>query len=237
MILKHKPWAIINAAGFVRVDDAEREFDQCYRENVQGPFNLAMLCAKHGIKLITFSSDLVFDGQKKHPYTESDATVPLNVYGKSKVECERNVLLTNPSALVVRTSAFFGPWDQYNFLHWVESSLNNKQPVPVANDLFVSPTYVPDLANTSLDLMIDDESGIWHLANEGAISWSDLAYETARQFGGDVSLVKALPVAELELPAARPKYSVLGSEKGVLMPSLDHALKRYFLEKKQFVEC
>jgi dTDP-4-dehydrorhamnose reductase len=233
----YRPWAIINAAGFVRVDVAEREYDQCYRENVQGPYNLAMLCAKHGIKMVTFSSDLVFDGQKKHPYTESDTTAPLNVYGKSKAECERNVLLANQSALVIRTSAFFGPWDQYNFLHWVESSLNNKQSVSVANDLFVSPTYVPDLVNTALDLMIDDENGIWHLANEGAISWSDLAFETARQFGRDITLIQALPVAELDLPAVRPGYSVLGSEKGVLMPSLDNALSRYFTEKKQFVEC
>jgi dTDP-4-dehydrorhamnose reductase len=232
----YKPWAIINAAGFVRVDDAEREIEKCYRENLEGPFNLASLCTKHGIKLITFSSDLVFDGERGHPYTESDSTSPLNIYGKSKAECERMVLQANQSALVIRTSAFFGTWDQYNFLHWVEISLNNKQLVPVANDVYVSPTYVPDLVNTSLDLMIDDESGIWHLANEGAVTWSDLAYETARQFGGDPTLVQAMPLAELDLPATRPRYSVLGSEKGILMPSLESALRRYFSEKKQFVE-
>lgn len=232
----YRPWAIINAAGYVRVDDAEKEVDLCFRENVQGPLNLASLCAKHGIKLITFSSDLVFNGESGSPYTESDTTAPLNVYGKSKVECESKVLLANQSALVIRTSAFFGPWDRYNFLHWVESSLNNKQPVPVANDVFVSPTYVPDLVNTALDLMIDDERGIWHLANGGAITWSDLAYETARQFSGDHSLVQAMPLTEMYLPAARPRYSVLGSEKGILMPSLENALSRYFSEKKQFVE-
>lgn len=232
----YKPWAIINAAGFVKVDVAETEVEQCYRENIKGPYNLAKVCAKTNIKLVSFSSDLVFDGEKNIPYTESDETSPLNVYGKSKAECERLVLQTNQSALMIRTSAFFGLWDQFNFLHWVESSLNNKQPVPVANDVHISPTYVPDLVNTTLDLMIDDEKGIWHLANEGAITWSDLAYETARQLCYDTALVQAMPVAEMDLPARRPKYSVLSSEKGILMPSLEHALKRYFSEKKQFVE-
>lgn len=237
MAIEHfKPWGIINAAGYVRVDDAENDADRCFRENLSGPIHLAQSCARHGIKLVTFSSDLVFDGLKEDPYVESDVTAPLNIYGKSKAECEKLVLLTNSTALVIRTSAFFSPWDRYNFIHWVASTLNNLQPVPVANDVYVSPTYVPDLVNVSLDLMIDDESGIWHLANRGSTSWSDLAYETAKQFGADPALIQSLPVDQMALPARRPKYSVLGSEKGMLMPTLDNALQRYFDEKRQFVE-
>lgn len=232
----YKPWGIINAAGYVRVDDAEREVERCYRENLSGPVHLAQSCAQHGIKLITFSSDLVFDGLKGEPYVESDPTAPLNIYGKSKAEGEKQVLQVNSHALVIRTSAFFGPWDKYNFVHWVASTLNNLQPVPVANDVYVSPTFVPDLVNVSLDLMIDDESGIWHLANSGAITWSDLAYETAKQFGNDPAFIQSIPLAQMALPARRPKFSVLGSEKGILMPSLGNALQRYFDEKRQFVE-
>jgi dTDP-4-dehydrorhamnose reductase len=232
----YKPWAIINAAGYVRVDDAEKEVEQCFRENSHGPYNLAQACTHHGIKFVTFSSDLVFDGTKGKPYTERDATAPLNVYGKSKADCEKQVLHANPSALMIRTSAFFGPWDQFNFIHWVENSLNNKQPISVANDVYISPTYVPDLVNTSLDLMIDDEQGIWHLANEGIITWSDLAFKTAIKFGADTSYIKSISVEEMDLPAKRPKYSVLGSEKGVLLPTLDHALSRYFAEKRQLAE-
>lgn len=232
----NKPWAIINAAGYVRVDDAENEAEQCFQINRCGPYNLSFSCKKHGIKLITFSSDLVFDGKKRRPYVESDLTNPLNVYGKSKAEGEKIVQHTDSSALIIRTSAFFGPWDQYNFIHWVESSLNNKFVIPVANNVYVSPTYVPDLVNTSLDLLIDDETGIWHLANRGAVTWADLAYETARKYKSDRSYINALPLKELNLPAKRPKYSVLGSEKGHLLPSLDNALKRYFDEKRKFVE-
>ena len=232
----YRPWAIINAAGYVRVDDAEKEVDQCYRENSYGPTNLAIACARHGLKLVTFSSDLVFDGAKGKPYMESDSTAPLNVYGRSKADSEKQVLQFNSDSLLIRTSAFFGPWDQYNFVHWVENSLINKQSIPVANDVYISPTYVPDLVNTSLDLMIDDEKGIWHLANKGSVTWSDLAFETARQIDADTSFIQSVSVDEMNLLAKRPKYSVLGSEKGMLLPSLDNALSRYFAEKRQFVE-
>jgi dTDP-4-dehydrorhamnose reductase len=160
----------------------------------------------------------------------------LNVYGRSKADSEKQVLQFNSDSLLIRTSAFFGPWDQYNFVHWVENSLINKQSIPVANDVYISPTYVPDLVNTSLDLMIDDEKGIWHLANKGSVTWSDLAFETARQIDADTSFIQSVSVDEMNLLAKRPKYSVLGSEKGMLLPSLDNALSRYFAEKRQFVE-
>ncbi|HVG19301.1 MAG TPA: family 1 glycosylhydrolase, partial [Blastocatellia bacterium] len=110
------PWAVVNAAGYVRVDQAEQEAESCYRENTCGPATLASACARRGAALLTFSSDLVFDGSKKEPYVEGDLASPLNVYGKSKAAAERGVLDVLPSALVIRTSAFFGPWDEYNFV-------------------------------------------------------------------------------------------------------------------------
>src|SRR5206468_12353573 len=83
-----QPWAVVNAAGYVRVDDAERERERCFRENVEGPAVLAAACARRGIPLVTFSSDLVFDGRKQDPYVESDPVAPLNVYGSSKAKAE-----------------------------------------------------------------------------------------------------------------------------------------------------
>ena len=111
-----QPWAVINAAGYVRVDNAEHEFDLCHRENTRGAAVLAATCAQQGVKLLTFSSDLVFDGTRRIPYVESDIPAPLCVYGHTKAEAEKQVLTLCPSALVVRTSAFFGPWDEYNFV-------------------------------------------------------------------------------------------------------------------------
>ena len=228
----YKPWGIINAAGYVRVDDAEHDEDTCMRENVIGAHNLSMACKMHGIKLVTFSSDLVFDGQKTTPYVESDIKDPLNVYGRSKAISEDRVLNTNPDSLIIRTSAFFSPWDQYNFLHWIEESCNNESQVVVANDVYISPTYVPDLVNTTLDLLIDDEKGVWHLANDGAVTWADFAYITAERRNYDNSFIQAISSKEMDLAAQRPTYTVLGTEKGLLMPSLENALDRYFAEKK-----
>jgi dTDP-4-dehydrorhamnose reductase len=235
-IKQYKPWAIINAAGFVRVDDAELEKENCLRDNYEGSINLAHACAKHGIKLLSFSSDLVFDGKKLTPYVESDTANPLNVYGHSKALSEQGISGTNENVLIIRTSAFFSPFDQYNFIHWVENNLINQQEITVANDVVISPTFVPDLVHASLDLLIDGEKGLWHLANNGALTWADLARETARVYDYSTNLINAVPVSEMNLRAERPLYSVLGSERGALMPELENALHRYFLAKKQLVE-
>ncbi|MGV3508847.1 MAG: family 1 glycosylhydrolase [Sphingobacteriaceae bacterium] len=233
VIANERPWAIVNAAGYVRVDDAEIECNNCYIANTQGPANLANLSAKYNFKLLTFSSDLVFDGSKGKAYMESDRVDPLNIYGKSKARAEAYVRERDPSALIIRTSAFFGPWDNYNFVTNVLSSLKNQQFVKAASDVLISPTYVPDLVNTSLDLMLDDEYGIWHLANNGELSWSALATQIAKHSGFDTGLITPLPLAEFNYAAKRPIYSVLGSEKSRLMPDLKDAIERYFIEQKQ----
>jgi dTDP-4-dehydrorhamnose reductase len=224
------PWAIVNAAGYVRVDEAEREPKLCRRENTVGPVVLASACKRRRIALLTFSSDLVFDGAKGEPYTESDQTVPLNVYGQSKREAEERVLGELPHALVIRTSAFFGPCDEYNFITVMLRTLAEGDTFRAADDAFVSPTYVPDLAHASLDLLIDGERGLWHLANAGAVTWANLARLAAERAGLDPSLIEAVQTRELNLTAPRPPYSVLGSERGVLLPSLDNAISRYFEE-------
>jgi dTDP-4-dehydrorhamnose reductase len=228
------PWAVVNAAGYVRVDDAEREPDACLRVNAEGPAILAASCAKRGVPLLTFSSDLVFDGTCAIPYLESNAVAPLNVYGRSKAEAEVRVLKAHPSALVIRTSAFFGPWDEYNFVTIALRHLSAGQAFVAAEDSVVSPTYVPDLVHTSLDLLIDGEYGLWHLANNSAIAWAQLARLAASMAGVDASRIEARPTRELGLTAPRPTYSVLGSERGVLLPSLDNAMSRYFDERQRF---
>ncbi|HVF95793.1 MAG TPA: SDR family oxidoreductase, partial [Flavisolibacter sp.] len=227
-----KPWAIINTAGFVRVDDAEREFEKCFYDNTKGPEILAIATAQHGIRLVTFSSDLVFDGAKGTPYLEADETAPLNSYGRTKAQAEALVLKADPKALVIRTSAFFGPWDEHNFAHFVRRSLLNEETISLANDVTISPTYVPDLVNATLDLLVDGEGGIWHLANQGELTWADLAYEVADRFGLNRKYINPVSNEELNLPAKRPHYSVLSSQRGVLLPTLENALRRYTDEMK-----
>jgi dTDP-4-dehydrorhamnose reductase len=229
-LAKYEPWAIVNTAGYVRVDDAESDREKCLRENTAGAKALALACANHNLKLVTFSSDLVFDGKKQTPYVETDETAPLNVYGQSKAEAEREVLRALPRALVIRTSAFFGPWDEYNFITIALRTIASGHHFRAADDAFISPTYVPDLVHATLDLLIDNEQGIWHLANTGAITWADFARSAAEAAGLDASLVKACSTQSLNLAAPRPRHSVLTSERGALLPSLHNALARYLCE-------
>jgi dTDP-4-dehydrorhamnose reductase len=236
VIDKYRPWAIVNTAGFVRVDDAESEKGKCFAENTTGAQNLATAAAKYGIKLVTYSSDLVFDGEKRSAYTEEDKPNPLNTYGFTKAQAEEAVLQAFPDALIIRTSAFFGPWDEYNFAHVVRRSLSNEETITVAKDAVISPTYVPDLVHATLDLLVDEEKGIWHLANNGELSWADFANEVADRFGLNRKYINAIPAEEFQYPAKRPLYSVLTSSRGILLPKLDDALRRYTDEMKTMIE-
>ncbi|MDB5918724.1 MAG: dTDP-4-dehydrorhamnose reductase, partial [Massilia sp.] len=230
-LLRFAPWAVVNAGGYVRVDDAENDVDRCFRENAHGPAVLAAACARHGVHLTTFSSDLVFDGRQNNPYVETDGVAPINIYGKSKAEGERIVLDCNPNALVVRTSSFFGPWDQFNFVFQALGTLETGAPFAAANDITVSPTYVPDLVHTCLDLIIDRESGVWHLTNGQPVTWLEFASKAAAQAGIDCSRLESHSAAECKYVAARPQYSALHSNRAMLLPTLDNALER-FLEAR-----
>jgi dTDP-4-dehydrorhamnose reductase len=223
-----KPWAVVNAAGYVRVDEAEREPDTCFKINTEGAVILAMACERHSTILLTFSSDLVFDGTGSIPYVESNAIAPINVYGHSKAQAEERVLQAHHTALIIRTSAFFSPWDDYNFVTLALRQLKAGEPFLAAEDVFISPTYVPDLVHASLDLLIDGECGVWHLANQGAITWADLAIMAAKEACISVTSLITLPMQEMGLLAPRPSYSVLGSDKGHLLPCLEGAMSRYF---------
>lgn len=229
-IEKFQPWAIINATGYVRVDDAESNELECFQVNATAPALLAQVCKEAGIQFLTFSSDLVFNGKKDSAYNEDDNVYPLNVYGRSKVEGERKIFHGSSDALIIRTSAFFGPWDKHNFVYHTLNSLKRNEPLTVAGDIQISPTYTPDLVNASLDLLIDQESGIWHLSNQGTVSWAGFAEEIAAMGGFSEKLLVTKKSFDMEWVAERPLNSVLNSKKGGVLPSLTNALERYFRE-------
>lgn len=222
-----KPWAVINAAGCVDVDLAEQDPQRCWRDNCEGPELLAAACAEQGIPLVTFSSDLVFDGNKPGAYGENDAVAPLNIYGKSKASAEQAVLGKHADALVIRSSGFFGPWDSANFAARTLGSLRAGQEVWAVDGVVVSPTYVPDLVDQTLDLLIDGEHGIWHLSNGGSISWYDFAREVASAWKLNPELVMPATPEDAGWIAPRPANSALHSERGQLMPRFESAFGRF----------
>jgi dTDP-4-dehydrorhamnose reductase len=218
----HDPWAVINAAGFVRVPEAENARAGCFRENADGAALLAEACAARQLPFATFSSDLVFDGRAGRGYLESDPPCPKTVYGESKCAAETRIAAVCHSALVIRTSAFFGPWDRHNFVWHALNKAARGETVYAVDSQIVSPTYVPDLVNATLDLLLDGESGVWHVANRGAISWFALARAALLRAGLDPALVAAADAA--------PSQHRLDSERAQLLPAFEDALERYFRE-------
>ncbi len=223
-----QPWAIVNAAEYGRVDEAEGEPEVCRRANTLGPALLAAECARRGIALVTFSSDLVFDGLAQRPYIESDGVSPLGCYGLSKAEAEALVLKALPTALVVRTGALFSPWDPFNFVTAALQLLADGKTL-FAADAVASPTYIPHLVHASLDLLIDGEEGLWHLANPSALSWANAVRLAAQLAGLDPRRIRPSSAARLHR-APRPQYSALGSERGTLLPPLEKALAQHLRE-------
>jgi len=230
MMKLYQPWAIVNTAGYVHVDHAEQDPKSCFMANTQGAENLAKVCARHAIQFLTFSSDLVFGGHKQTAYLESDPVRPLNIYGHSKALAERRILKADPKALIIRSSSFFGPWDEANFAHQVVQSLYKKESFVAADDIYISPTYVPELVEMSLDLLLDEEQGIWHLANRGILSWADFAAEVAERTGFSRNVISRKSASALGFKATRPKFSVIVSERGANLGKLEEALDQYFIQ-------
>ncbi|MFO0588405.1 MAG: family 1 glycosylhydrolase [Polyangiaceae bacterium] len=230
-LIRYQPWAVVNAAGYARIDEAERDPMKCARENVRGASALAAACADIDVPLVTFSSDLVFGGHQRTPYVEDDDVAPLGVYGQSKAEAEREVMRLHPRSLIVRTAALFCPWEENGDTTGLLKALLEGRPVRAAEDSVVSPTYLPDLVHATLDLLVDAEQGLFHLANRGAVSYFELARRIASLSGIDPKVVVPCPGRALGMVAPRPAYSVLGSRRGVLLPPLEESLSRYVLER------
>ncbi len=222
-----RPWAVVNTAGWVRVDNAEVETDACFEANGLGVERLVAACAERGIRLMGFSSDLVFDGMKGEPYVESDLPHPLNVYGQSKMFAETAMRDAGAIGLIVRTAAFFSASDPHNFAQAVVRELSLGRPFHAAQDAVVSPTYVPDLVEAALDLLIDGETGVRHLANAGAMSWAEFGRAIAQAVGLDPRLVIGRAASSFGWPAPRPAHVALTTERGALMPTLESAIARY----------
>ena len=139
-------------------------------------------------------------------------------------------MAVDADALIIRTSAFFGPWDRYNFLFDTIEKLKRGEEVVASDRTFVSPTYVPDLVQATLDLLLDEERGIWHLTNQGAVSWHALAKEAAEAARLDRELIRLVRVPEDD----QPLDTSLSSTRGMLLRPLDQALDDFAQYSEMF---
>jgi dTDP-4-dehydrorhamnose reductase len=230
-----QPWAVINTAGWRDVDQCEQDHDRCRRLNLDGPVRLAAACAARGVPMATFSSVLVFDGRQREPYTETDAPHPVSVYGSAMARAEDAILALGGRSLIIRTDALYSPFDGKNLASQVLHRLSQGQCVAAARDRVITPTYLPSLADAVLDLMLDEETGLWNLSSQTAITCAEFARRLAQTFGFDPNQVLPQPQAAFR-GAPMPMNCALKSRRGALLPGLDDGLGRllYSLRESGF---
>jgi dTDP-4-dehydrorhamnose reductase len=210
---------LINAAAFTNVDACETERDRAFMINAEAPRILAEICNAKDAKLIHFSTDYVFDGEKRAPYSEEDQANPISFYGESKLAGEKKVLAAKNGHLVVRVSWVFGP-DRPSFIDAMIKRAQQDENIDAVSDKFSTPTYTNDLARMVpqfFDRAV--EGGILHFANAGKCSWQEYA-QWALDCCRDAGIpLKARTVGALRLTemknwvAHRPVYSVLSAGK------------------------
>ncbi len=233
---------LVNAAAFTNVDLCEKQRDQVFRINAEAPRLLAGICRDKKAKFIHFSTDYVFDGEKREPYVEEDSTNPISVYGESKRMGEENVLAVQDGHLVVRLAWIFGP-DRPSFVDGMIARARESEQVAAVADKFSTPTYTRDIAEMLLPILDRsagrgdalrrprtpqrgvptntnaDVAGLLHFTNLGECSWQEYAQhalDCCHQFGIPL---KARKVASLKLSemknfiARRPVYTVLSTAK------------------------
>ena len=203
----------INCAAYTSVDKAEEETDKAYLINATAVKNLAEACKKSGAVLIHISTDFVFDGTKRTPYTEEDTPNPLSVYGKSKLKGEEHVQESCDRHFIVRTSWLYSEYGN-NFVKTMLRLAETRKQISVVNDQIGSPTYAGDLAELILKIISSESTayGLYHYSNLGEISWYDFAVEIFRQFKKTVRAVP-IPTSAYSTAAKRPAYSVMDLSK------------------------
>jgi len=222
------PRAVVNCAGFTDVDGAEADEAAALRVNGAGAGHVARAAAQASARVVHVSTDYVFDGTKREPWTESDPVGPLQAYGRTKLAGERAVAAANPDHAIVRAGWLFGAGGR-NFADTMLGLLAERDEVEVVADQVGHPTWTGHLAPALIELAErDGDAGIFHATGPDHCSWYELAAEIARAAGRPARVVPTT-TERFARPAPRPAYSVLATERapGVVLPAWAEGLAAY----------
>ena len=221
---KIKPNYCINAAAYTAVDKAESETEKAHLVNVTGAQNLASVCKQYSTVLLHISTDFVFDGEKKVPYTENDIPNPTGVYGQTKLDGEKAIQAVFENYYIIRTSWVYSQFGN-NFMKTMLRLASERDSISVVNDQIGTPTNAIDLANALVKIIqhchtelvevlkpTTDNYGVYNFSNEGQCSWYDFAKKIFEINHKNIDL-KPIPTSSFPTPAKRPKYSVLDKTK------------------------
>ncbi len=217
---EHAPEIVINAAAYTSVDKAEEEEQLARAINAAAVKNLAVKCKETNAFLVHISTDYVFDGTSNRPYKEDDTINPMNIYGKTKAEGEKNILRSGADFVIIRTSWVFSEYGS-NFLKSMLKLGKNKLNLKIVSDQMGAPTYAGDIAKV-IKLLIEnkDKSNkeIYHFTGDQITSWADFAniiFEIALSEGKLIRpvAIEGITTEQYGAPAPRPKNSVLDCRK------------------------
>ena len=208
---------VINCAAYTQVDKAEAESGQAFIINRDSPEQLAQAVADGGGRMLQVSTDFVFDGTQRHPYSETDTPNPLGVYGRSKLEGEQAVQRVLPGSVVLRTAWVYGV-NGHNFVKTMLRLAMAGKPLRVVSDQRGTPTWTRNIAAAISELVAQESAGTYNFTNAGETSWHGFATaildEGAKSgFSIKTETVTPIPTSEYPTPATRPAYSVLDTEK------------------------
>ena len=239
-VQSYRPTAIVHCAAYTNVDKAESQPEICAAVNGMGTVNIVRAALSVGAKVVFISTDYVFPGTGDQPWKVSDDYGPRNVYGMSKVQGEDAVRSLMTRYFILRTSWVFGK-NGHNFVRTMLRLGKEKKEIRVVSDQIGSPTYTKDLARVICDMLPTEKYGIYHVRNEGFISWYDFA-KMIMEKAGLPCRVLPVPSSEYPTPARRPLNSRLDGSKLTEagfepMPSVENALDRYLEEIRDEVNA
>ncbi len=225
------PEIIINAAAFTDVDACEIQKEKAFMVNAEGMKHVAIAALRCGAKVVYISTDYVFDGKKREPYSETDHPNPINVYGQSKLKGEEYVQELIDNSLIIRTQWLYGRHGK-NFVRSILKQAKERRTLSIVNDQIGSPTYTLDLAR-ALSLLIEyPVKGIFHVTNQEFCSWYTFGRAIIELSG--IKDVEIIPISSKDLGrlAPRPSYSVLSNQKlkretAITLRTWQEALKDY----------
>ena len=239
MTLKeHHPDVIINTAAFHKTDQCEDEPLKTFSVNALGARNVALISKEIEAIDICISTDYVFDGTKKEPYTEEDVPAPINTYGISKLAAE-HFTRQNPKHYITRIASVFGKAGASgkggNFVETMIKKAKNNEPITVVDDMYMSPTYTKDVSSIINQIITKQlPYGVYHATNKGYCSWYQFAEQIFR-FTNLAPDLKPIKTEQLSVKAKRPLFSALKSIKlplhDIEVPTWQNALRNYLIEK------
>jgi dTDP-4-dehydrorhamnose reductase len=208
-----KPHFCINAAAYTAVDKAETEQELAHLINAEAVGVLAAVSAAHDCRFVHVSTDYVYDGSQIGAHKESDATAPVSVYGKTKLEGEQLAMQLDPQSIVIRTSWVYSRYGN-NFVKTMMRLMQTRDQLSVVDDQWGSPTYAADLASCILDIMHHPQwqPGIYNFSNDGRINWYQFALEIKTQIGSTCK-INPIPSSDYPTPAKRPANSWMDKQK------------------------